>query len=277
MITAVALVCCHALSTSMAPTAAAARAAAVAAAMPLSAAVAAAEPTAEGTPRAGPSDSEDWDSYGHGADNVAYWDTVYRVQGAAGRQTYEWYALGYKELAAQLELVLVPEGRVLVVGSGDSELSYDLSLTGREITNVDFSAEANDRMRQRHPELTWLTLDARRMSFTDGHFDAVIDKGLSDCIETRDDMIVYLRELRRVVKDGNGVVVVISMNPVSDDAKLTAGLACQEPLEFKGPLFQEVHETLPPQPIPGTSGIPYLFMVCAPSAEAPPPLGNLEL
>ena len=56
----------------------------------------------------------------------------------------------------------------------------------QHITNIDISftviKQMQDLYREKYPTLTYKQMDVRQMSFEDGMFDAVIDKGTFDSI-----------------------------------------------------------------------------------------------
>jgi len=198
-----------------------------------------------------------------GADNPVFWDSIYRRQSLHGRHSYEWYGLGFGELRESLEGLLPKDTGVLVVGSGDSNLSADLATAGWQVTSLDFSAEVTRQMRQRHPGLDFVTQDARNMAFKDGHFGGAVDKGLSDCIGTPAKRRGYFAELRRVLRTPGGALAVVSQRPLTVRRDLGRGWRCEPRRELFGPLFLEDSPNDPPKPQPGTEGqIPYYFLAC---------------
>ena len=69
-----------------------------------------------------------------------------------------------------------------MLGCGNSQLSevmYDAGWTN--IVNVDYSTACIEQMTQRHgearPKMTWLEMDVMNLTFGDGEFDLVVDKG----------------------------------------------------------------------------------------------------
>ncbi|CAE7605244.1 eef1aknmt [Symbiodinium natans] len=240
------------------------------------------------------------------ADQPDYWDQVYKLQGEHGRALYEWYGLGYQQLRSSLMELLEPlqhsqrvtgAVRLLVLGSGDSalsaELASDKALQNQDLQvfSIDFSAEVTERMRQRFPKLTFLTMDARNMSdFDDGFFVAAIDKGLSDCLGTVAARRQYFQEVRRVLV-ASGRLLVVSQRrlwagqdslsdgdeeeedsdarqPHSEAYDLGPGWSCDEQ-ETYGPLFMENDPKQPPFPQPGTEGtIPYFVLTCSAISDA---------
>mmetsp|Transcript_63645 Transcript_63645/g.114575 ORF Transcript_63645/g.114575 Transcript_63645/m.114575 type:complete len:284 (+) Transcript_63645:62-913(+) len=254
----------------------------------------------------------DFAEYGAGADDPAYWDEVYRVQGHHGRRSYEWYGLGYDELRETLQRLLLQPLRetfwgeaaeVLVVGSGDSDLSSELAAevgeSGPEprprwlVTSLDFSAEVTERMRRRHPELKFLTMDARNLSsIEDGSFSAVVDKGLSDCLGDQAERRKYFQGLQQTLRVGGRMLVISQrkLEVASDTSPGDQKAASEDLLGFEeddswgydvgadgwacvqerllGPLFIEDDPTRPPFPQLGTEGtIPYYVLACSRVAE----------
>jgi len=76
-----------------------------------------------------------------------------------------------------------------MLGCGNSTLSQDMWDDGyRNITNIDYSTVIIEQMQQRHsqvrPEMKWLEMDVRNLSFQDDSFDVAIDKGTMDAMMT---------------------------------------------------------------------------------------------
>lgn len=69
-----------------------------------------------------------------------------------------------------------------MLGCGNSQLSEAMYDAGwRNIVNVDYSTACIEQMIQRHgearPEMEWLEMDVMDLTFGDGEFDIVVDKG----------------------------------------------------------------------------------------------------
>lgn len=202
----------------------------------------------------------------HGsADSPSFWDRTYRVQGAHGRSSYEWYGLGFKEIQPILDQVFPPvgSGDILVVGSGDSDISAELDQVGWNVTSIDFSETVTQHMQRRYPLLRFITMDARNMSFEDDHFVGIFDKGLSDCIPTAEEKQRYFKELYRVLHAEDGHMVVISQKLLSVPDDLGQDWSCKPVQELLGPLFFETTPLQPPKPEPGTERqISYYLLDC---------------
>lgn len=113
----------------------------------------------------------------------AYWDHRF-----AKEPSYEWLGTfevvrpGYERSGIDFTAQNV---RALVVGCGNSGFSKDLATycPSWKITSIDYSGTVVERMRKRHPELTWLEMDMTNMKgLTDGSFDIVLDKAAMDAL-----------------------------------------------------------------------------------------------
>uniref|UniRef100_A0A8C2MLE2 Endothelin converting enzyme 2 n=1 Tax=Cricetulus griseus TaxID=10029 RepID=A0A8C2MLE2_CRIGR len=114
---------------------------------------------------------------------VQYWDQRYKD--AAGSGPYEWFG-DFASFRALLEPELCPEDRILVLGCGNSALSYELFLGGfPNVTSVDYSPVVVAAMQVRYahvPSLRWETMDVRALDFPSGSFDVVLEKGTLDAL-----------------------------------------------------------------------------------------------
>ncbi|EDK97577.1 endothelin converting enzyme 2, isoform CRA_a [Mus musculus] len=114
---------------------------------------------------------------------VQYWDQRYKD--AADSGPYEWFG-DFASFRALLEPELCPEDRILVLGCGNSALSYELFLGGfPNVTSVDYSPVVVAAMQVRYahvPSLRWETMDVRALDFPSGSFDVVLEKGTLDAM-----------------------------------------------------------------------------------------------
>lgn len=150
-----------------------------------------------------------------------YWETRYTED----PEIFEWY----QEPEAIMPLVkelFNPEGAVLVVGTGTSELAPVIQQNGFEnVTAIDYVKQPIKIMRKKYAEseggqsITWKVMDVRKMNKFGGEnsFASIIDKGTLDCLFQlgEEDVNQALSEISRVLKKG-GVFVCISYIPEED-------------------------------------------------------------
>ena len=91
-----------------------------------------------------------------------------------------------------------------------------LARRARHVVGMDVAASAALQATTRHPRLSALATDARRLPFADGSFDAIVSNSTLDHFATLDDMVVALRELARITRPGGTLVLTLDnlANPV---------------------------------------------------------------
>ena len=147
-----------------------------------------------------------------------YWDQKY----AEKDTIFEWLE-NYSELRDYIHEHLPKDARILVPGCGNSAISADMYNDGyHNLVNIDFSPVVIDQMQRRYQDLTemsWLVMDIKKMSFADGEFDFVLDKGTLDALTCGEDteaaMFTACCEYVRVLKPG-GVAFIISFGQAAD-------------------------------------------------------------
>ncbi|XP_068933446.1 EEF1A lysine methyltransferase 4-like [Petaurus breviceps papuanus] len=109
-----------------------------------------------------------------------YWDE--RYQHALDTAPYEWFC-DFDAFRDLLEPELQPEDRILVLGCGNSALSYELLCgTFPNVVSVDYSPVVVTAMPMYPSMLRWETMDARALSFPNSTFDVVLEKGTLDAL-----------------------------------------------------------------------------------------------
>jgi len=134
-------------------------------------------------------------------------------------------------------------GRILEIGAGGAWLSAELSKLPRvvEIVATDFEAEALREeaprvfawLKARAAKITRTTMDAHKLDFPVGHFDAVIAVG---ALQHGLNLPLLLKECKRVLKPGGSLVVL--REPVQPLAKGKAG-GRKRTAEFNVPTVAE--------------------------------------
>lgn len=130
---------------------------------------------------------------------------------------FEWYQ-DPEQLLEHLQKYVQNDGRDLIVGPGNSNLATFMTQNGFEsVTAIDFAKLAVVKSWRSNHEtegITWKVIDILKMTFSDGDFQGVVDKGCIDCLffagET--DALLAFTEIARVLK-GRGVSLYISYSP----------------------------------------------------------------
>mmetsp|Transcript_10757 Transcript_10757/g.16344 ORF Transcript_10757/g.16344 Transcript_10757/m.16344 type:complete len:761 (-) Transcript_10757:16-2298(-) len=120
-----------------------------------------------------------------------YWDNFFRERGDAA---FEWYG-AFKDLSLHCFRHIRPSDRILVIGCGNSDFSSNLYDSGyHNIVNIDFSEEVIKSMLEQNaasrPDMKWEVMDMTSLSYSDGSFDVVFDKGALDALMSTDSAAV---------------------------------------------------------------------------------------
>ncbi|CAF0723116.1 unnamed protein product [Adineta ricciae] len=153
-----------------------------------------------------------------------YWDQFFDK---VGGEAFEWYS-DFIDLADVLCKYIKPRDEVLIIGCGNSTLSSDLYDTGIEhITNVDLSDNVIKKMKKqndkRRPNMKWLQMDARQMTFEDNQFSVVLDKGTIDALmsnkseQVLSDIDQILGQIDRVLRlTGRFICITLAQKHILD-------------------------------------------------------------
>ena len=148
----------------------------------------------------------------------SYWEKRYTDK----PETFEWYQ-DPEPIMPYVKELFNPEGSVLVIGTGTSELAPQIQQSGFEnVTAIDFVKPPIKFMRKKYSDpdagvnITWKVMDVRKMNKFGGEnsFMSIIDKGTIDCLfhAGEDDVMTALSEISRILKK-RGVFVCISYRP----------------------------------------------------------------
>jgi cytochrome P450/SAM-dependent methyltransferase len=98
-----------------------------------------------------------------------------------------------------------------------------LAVNGNEVTGIDISESILASARDRYPRLEAHRADVRSLPFPDRRFDAVVSNSSLDHFASRDEILLALRELRRVMKPGGRLLLTLD-NPGNPLVGLTKAL-----------------------------------------------------
>ncbi len=120
-----------------------------------------------------------------------YWDDFYTTHASSSSSSenvkaFEWFC----SADDLLHILDIPEGLVLHLGCGNSNLSVELSKRGVTTLNVDYSRVGLEEIASRKEGIArseFLESDALRLPLRKGVCTSAIDKGLIDAMMTRDD------------------------------------------------------------------------------------------
>jgi ubiquinone/menaquinone biosynthesis C-methylase UbiE len=102
--------------------------------------------------------------------------------------------------------------KCLVIGCGNSAFSSDLYDHGfKNITNIDFSEQVIRSMQEinlpSRPEMSWEVMDMTAMTYEEGSYDVIIDKGALDALmsantlQAKQQALDMFESINRVLKD----------------------------------------------------------------------------
>jgi SAM-dependent methyltransferase len=136
----------------------------------------------------------------------------------------------------------MPAGsRILDIGCGTGRTTVYIARNGCAVIGGDVAAPLIDRARVLHPGMDFRVMDAARLDFPAGSFDAVFFSfnGI-DNFSTLEDRRACLRELARVVKPG-GYVIYSSHNSIALPRSFSSLLRRSKNILFHGigPHWQE--------------------------------------
>ena len=148
-----------------------------------------------------------------------YWDSFFKKR---GKKAFEWYG-EYHELCGILHKYCKNSDKILQIGCGNSSLASDLYDVGyRQITSIDISDLVINQMKtanRSRPELVFDKMDVTDMSYEDGSYSVVLDKGTLDALYTdtsaqvEDTVTKMWSQVARVLRIGGRYVCVTLLQP----------------------------------------------------------------
>lgn len=97
----------------------------------------------------------------------------------------------YASFRHLIQRAVRPTDRILILGNGNSNLPFELLADGfANVTSSDLSPVVTERMRLKAEArgasgIAWCVEDMMQLSFAEGSFDAVIEKGVFDVLMVR--------------------------------------------------------------------------------------------
>lgn len=150
--------------------------------------------------------------------DISYWDRYYKHDSSP----FEWYQ-SYKPIRKIVEKYYPnfdDNLKCLLTGCGTSELGYYLYSEKHfsKVWSMDLSEYVIKHMKSIHPPekypgLVYDLMDVQKMTYSDGFFDCLIDKGMLDCFYCSDEVDKNvescLAEVSRVLKP-NGIFILVT-------------------------------------------------------------------
>lgn len=144
-----------------------------------------------------------------------YWNSFFKKR---GNRLFEWYG-EYAELSGILHKYVKTKDKTLVIGCGSSRLSEDLYDLGyHNLVNIDISdvviKQMNARNEAKRPDLIFEQMDVFKMSYDDGQYSVVLDKGTLDALlpdgseSSAQQIVGMFEEIDRVLRVGGRYVCI---------------------------------------------------------------------
>ena len=142
-----------------------------------------------------------------------YWEKRYQK----ANDLFDWYFDWNSFVRRNLDLDI--KAPVLVIGCGNSEWSHDMEKSGIEpVVSMDISRTCCRKMAERFGGC-YVPMDVCNMTFRDGVFPCVIDKGTLDALVCRKGYEVcvtkMMHEIARVLAV-NGIFIEVTFGPTGD-------------------------------------------------------------
>lgn len=192
----------------------------------------------------------------------AYWDEAY-ADNKYG-ESFDWYGawsemgISGKTLGDNVRPLVEKDAAILMLGCGNSNMSVLMHEEGyQNITNVDVSEPVINRMQTSYGHilgLSWIAMDATALSFADGSFDTVIEKGLFDALFAGTGVLAQsvLSEVQRVLRPGGSLISITfsgerltemfrAGGDMNDAGETQPGLSCEVSGEMQYPKAKSTH------------------------------------
>lgn len=148
------------------------------------------------------------------AQQAAYWNRIVRAWPDTGRaQLWRQHSDGVNGALLARWLPQGPIGSTLKTDLFDEAIGDGLyprlPQQAGSVIGIDLSTTAVARAVRRHPRLTGLVADARRLPFKSGSFDAVVSTSTLDHFDRASDIVEAFAELNRVLRPGGELVITM--------------------------------------------------------------------
>jgi len=127
---------------------------------------------------------------------------------------YDWYKARVKgnfferifynlKIRYILSLTHFKDKKILDMGCGTGVNTYDFYLKSKDTVGIDLSEWAVSKAKENFPQVEFRVMDSEKTSFSNDHFDIIVNTGLIQYLE---DPRLTIKEMHRILKPG-GIII----------------------------------------------------------------------